>query len=224
MLGLCVVCGRQRTSERKLCTECSERQRLRYAKARESGLCYCGKPRSTGKTRCNSCLSANHASAAKCRARKLASGKCGCGAQSRPNRQTCVKCAERTKSYSDRRVKSGLCKCGRAAPVNGKSLCQICRDHKSNMVRQRREQAIKGYGGVCVSCGESDCNVLQLDHVNNDGSTHRSEVGASSMYKWAIQNGYPDRLQLLCGNCHLAKTRTGSCAYRVAKESSQSEH
>ena len=34
------------------------------------------------------------------------------------------------------------------------------------------------------------------------------------MMKWATRNGYPDTLQLLCANCHAAKTITGDCSYR----------
>ena len=70
---------------------------------------------------------------------------------------------------------------------------------------------------MCRNCGETDTNVLQLDHVNNDGVRHRQQRGVCSgagMMKWATRNGYPDTLQLLCANCHAAKTITGDCSYR----------
>jgi hypothetical protein len=59
-------------------------------------------------------------------------------------------------------------------------------------------------------------NVLELDHVNNDGNAHRRELGGSGerIFKWAIKNGFPPTLQILCANCHKVKTRTGDCSYR----------
>lgn len=80
---------------------------------------------------------------------------------------------------------------------------------------KRREKLIKGYGGRCANCHETEPNFLELDHVNNDGAAHRRELGGKQgVDRWAIKNGFPDRLQLLCANCHEAKTRTGDCTYR----------
>jgi hypothetical protein len=58
---------------------------------------------------------------------------------------------------------------------------------------------------------------LQLDHINNDGAAHRKILskktgrGGTSLYTWAYRNGFPDILQLLCANCHQAKTTSGGC-------------
>jgi len=75
-----------------------------------------------------------------------------------------------------------------------------------------RAQVYAAYGGQCVCCGERNEKFLSLDHVNNDGKRHRSELGftgGASLYRWAIRNGYPKTLQLLCFNCNMGKARNG---------------
>lgn len=75
--------------------------------------------------------------------------------------------------------------------------------------RQRRNLRLKiiaAYGGACGHCRESNPYFLELDHVNNDGAEHRrSDSSAKSLWTWALKNGFPDRLQLLCSNCNMAK-------------------
>lgn len=86
---------------------------------------------------------------------------------------------------------------------------RIWRRNKTNILRK---EAIEAYGGKCVWCGDSREEVLHFDHVNNDGYIHRKQekVGcAADIYIWAKRNGYPDRLQLLCANCHNMKSFYG---------------
>jgi 5-methylcytosine-specific restriction endonuclease McrA len=79
--------------------------------------------------------------------------------------------------------------------------------------RALKLKVIEKYGGKCVLCRESRPIFLTLDHVNNDGAQHRQELGGkcigSYIYTWAAKNGYPDRLQLLCYNCNMAKSTYG---------------
>ncbi len=79
------------------------------------------------------------------------------------------------------------------------------------MYARKRLLVIQHYGGKCVCCGEQESLFLQLDHVNNDGGTHRKEIGHSShrLHLWAIRNNYPDTLQVLCANCNQGKERNG---------------
>jgi hypothetical protein len=76
-----------------------------------------------------------------------------------------------------------------------------------------------GYGGRCACCGEDDPNVLELDHVCGGGNRHRKITGVGHLaYRWVVRNDFPqDLFQLLCGNCHNAKTRTGDCSYRRSR-------
>lgn len=86
----------------------------------------------------------------------------------------------------------------------------------SKKYRERlRKEAVEAYGGKCVCCGESEYKFLELDHVNNDGNIHRqSGLLSVGLYKWLKDNDYPPSLQILCGNCHRAKTSFGTCPHQ----------
>lgn len=81
-----------------------------------------------------------------------------------------------------------------------------------------KRDAMDGYGGHCACCGESEISVLVLDHVNNDGAAHRREIATVSktgvaVYKWAVDNNFPDILQVLCANCNTSKHVNGGVCY-----------
>ena len=80
---------------------------------------------------------------------------------------------------------------------------------------KQRTEAIAAYGGRCACCGESEPAFLTFDHVNDDGSAHRREIGhdGKMICIWAKKNGYPKSLQLLCCNCNNAKAR-GGCPHK----------
>ena len=88
-----------------------------------------------------------------------------------------------------------------------------------------KKQAIDGYGGKCACCGETELSFLVLDHINNGGNRHRKDLfgtkcgGGYRMYAWAIKNGFPDSLQVLCWNCNGSKSiNNGICAHQMGKE------
>jgi hypothetical protein len=71
-------------------------------------------------------------------------------------------------------------------------------------------QIIEAYGGKCSCCGEKSSMFLTIDHKNNDGSKHRSMGLTGRMfYKWIIDSGFPQDLQLLCWNCNCGRQRNG---------------
>lgn len=214
--GRCCCCGKQPHDGKRTCEACLQRNRKQQAERKASGLCYCGRPKAEGRMRCPNCLESIRQAAKRQRKAKFGPGVCYCGKPSRPNRKTCEHCKQRGVESRARRAAAGLCICGKHPVVEGKRTCQACSDYKAALGREIRERAFQGYGGRCVCCGEDDINTLELDHVNNDGSSHRKELGGAgaSTYAWAIDNGFPDRLQLLCGSCHRAKTRLGDCSYR----------
>lgn len=103
--------------------------------------------------------------------------------------------------------------------------CQKChyaqyRDFYKEKTRiyrvEKRMKALLAYGGKCACCGERREFFLTLDHVNNDGKEHREEIGTSQMWWWLEKNRYPDGFQVLCANCHLAKTKNGACTCQTS--------
>ena len=77
--------------------------------------------------------------------------------------------------------------------------CQACKacsrrimyGVKFNTKRRERNRvdrlaAIQAYGGCCAYCGDTDLDVLEIDHINNDGAKQRKELGASGtpMVAW----------------------------------------
>ena len=98
-------------------------------------------------------------------------------------------------------------------------MCSTClpvhTERNARIYADKRRRCIEAYGKRCVCCGLSKDKYLQLDHVNNDGAQHRRELTGGgrkgSIYVWAVRNGFPPSLQLLCANCHQAKTLHGGC-------------
>lgn len=80
-----------------------------------------------------------------------------------------------------------------------------------------RAAAFIAYGNCCVCCGDTREMFFQLDHINNDGNKHRAMIGGRNVggyktFSWLKRNGYPkDIVQIMCANCHWAKTRLGRC-------------
>lgn len=62
-----------------------------------------------------------------------------------------------------------------------------------------RLEALKLFGDKCLFCGINDIDVLQFDHINNDGKLDRHKA----LSKEALKN--PEKFQLLCANCNLKK-------------------
>lgn len=77
--------------------------------------------------------------------------------------------------------------------------------------KRRRAQVIEHYGGACACCGETFEPFLCVDHVGGDGAAHRKVVKAVALYKWLIDNGFPDGLRILCWNCNSTLHIHGEC-------------
>lgn len=78
------------------------------------------------------------------------------------------------------------------------------------------------FGRVCSCCGETNPFFLTLDHVKNDGASHRreSDFNEQQMYRIARREGYPkDKWQCLCMNCNFAKGHFGICPHAQGVDS-----
>jgi hypothetical protein len=63
------------------------------------------------------------------------------------------------------------------------------------------------YGGPkCARCGETDQDVLQIDHIDGGGRQHLKEIG-QNIYAWLHKQGFPPGYQVLCANCNTKKYR-----------------
>jgi hypothetical protein len=60
------------------------------------------------------------------------------------------------------------------------------------------------YGNQCAYCREDALEYLTMDHINNDGASHRKEIG-TEIFPWLKRNNYPNNFQILCFNCNYVK-------------------
>ena len=78
-----------------------------------------------------------------------------------------------------------------------------------------------GRGGI------DDWRFLSIDHINNDGATHRKDnrFRGPNIYSWLKAHNYPkDRFQVLCYNCNLAKAHCGGiCPHKIIPNSNSRE-
>jgi hypothetical protein len=110
-----------------------------------------------------------------------------------------------------------LCvECGRTESTrwNKNEIGIIC--HACEMVMYRRKVKLEVFTHYCngkpvccvKDCGIDDIDMLALDHTNNDGASHRKEIGVKNgafMYEWAKKNNYPKIFQVMCWNHNIKK-------------------
>jgi len=65
--------------------------------------------------------------------------------------------------------------------------------------RDRRVKSIINLGGKCVICEINDSDVLQFDHINNDGHLYQNKHIINQV------EDNPEKFQLLCANCNTKK-------------------
>jgi hypothetical protein len=87
--------------------------------------------------------------------------------------------------------------------TNRVSYCKWC---SANYSIKRKLKILELLGGKCSNCGISDPDVLELDHINNDGAENRKLGIDKSIYlKIASGKRTIEGLQLLCANCNFEK-------------------
>jgi len=78
----------------------------------------------------------------------------------------------------------------------------------SNKYHENRIKIIEHYTNgemACKHCGCKDLRVLDIDHINDNGATHRKEIGQLNIVWWVVEQNYPDGFQILCKNCNWIK-------------------
>lgn len=127
----------------------------------------------------------------------------------------------------------GLCRiCGKEKPEEGFKICVTCahREYKyqsehpekrrASYQRTKRE-VMDAYGGCCACCGEREPAFLCIDHVNNDGESHRRALnnnGGTAMYTWLKAHGFPPGFRVLCHNCNIGRHINGGVCPHEAKK------
>lgn len=101
----------------------------------------------------------------------------------------------------------------RLSRINGPKMTELYKEAVMNVYTNGEQ--------TCRRCGQGDIDVLCLDHINDDGATHRKENGGKllagmRMYRWITKNDYPPIFQVLCANCNLKKEVTRRRNNRLA--------
>lgn len=104
--------------------------------------------------------------------------------------------------------------------------CKACRlldikKYHRNANQRLKSSVIAHYSNStnkCACCGINELVFLCIDHINNDGASHRRSIKKSSgtgTYKWLVHNKFPPGFQVLCFNCNLAKHIVGICPHNT---------
>ena len=117
-----------------------------------------------------------------------------------------------TKWIKDRKAKHICLGCAEPALPN-RLYCHSCANSNRARAQQTRanvrSQVLAHYGNKCSHCGIDDPDVLTIDHIHNNGNTHRLSNGMRvTGYKLAaeiIRASYPNTYQILCFNCNYKK-------------------
>ena len=152
----------------------------------------------------------------------LEDGKCTrCGGEIDTAGMDCSRCRNKSNTLTAvavaRNLAEGKCRCGRPAKKTTR-CCERCAERSRNVLRDLKEQVLQGYEKRCVCCGETAYEFLSVDHKYNDGAADRKRLGrkakSGSLYKTIIKENFPDRYQIMCYNCNMAKGFFGYCPHQ----------
>jgi hypothetical protein len=97
------------------------------------------------------------------------------------------------------------CKCCGNGNIYRSGVCSQCfQIIKRNNYIDLKIEVFEHYGSKCACCEEDTLEYLTIDHINNDGATHRKEIG-TQIFPWLKSNNYPNNFQILCFNCNYVK-------------------
>lgn len=75
----------------------------------------------------------------------------------------------------------------------------------------------------CNCCGENHIEFLQIDHINCGKKRYNNETRCNNfyglkLYRYLINNNFPNGYQVLCANCNFAKGAFGKCPHKLINE------
>lgn len=160
--------------------------------------------------RCGRCLEVEREARRVREAGRRAAGRCRCGAALEGEGSvTCAGCRRRVGAAQRRfrgrvRAAGGCNHCLSVPAEPGASLCEGCRGRQLREGRQLRDRCLVGYGHRCWCCGERRRAFLELDHVSPDWAGQGRGPGerSTTWYRQLIADGFPDGVQVACGNCN----------------------
>lgn len=86
--------------------------------------------------------------------------------------------------------------------------------HDAKYKLRIRMEIFDKYGHSCKCCGIEEYEFLQIDHVKSNGNIERKIMSLAKIYKKVLATNPDDNeYQLLCSNCHYAKSYYGSCPH-----------
>lgn len=98
---------------------------------------------------------------------------------------------------------------------------------RRELERLLKTEIFQQLGNKCYCCSESDALLLTIDHINNDGASHRKSNGKRQRNRYMQllgirDEGIPtDRYRLACWNCNCARHFAGKgdiCPHQDKKE------
>lgn len=207
----------QAATGKKVCQICLDRKKEARARRVAQGVCpsHPNQKLISGTISCEICKTNNKIKAA----RLKSEGRC----PKHPNQpwspgKSCPTCTDYIGSRQIELKARSLCVSCLEPSEAGKTRCRTCLDKLRQRTERIKNEVILAYGGKCACCGEIEQQFLTLDHKNNDGATHRKEIGilrgGAPMWDWAQKNGYPDTLDLMCYNCNCGR-RLGICPHKL---------
>lgn len=88
------------------------------------------------------------------------------------------------------------------------------KSHKYSRIRRNypiRLFILEVLGNICVNCNESDSDVIEIDHINDDGYKFRTSSNKANPPDIGEylkgESEFKSKYQLLCANCNRKKEK-----------------
>jgi hypothetical protein len=109
------------------------------------------------------------------------------------------------------------CNYGRASNLGGACPHKLKKRNKNVYHRKTKAKVFAHYGRQCICCGESNPGFLSIDHMNGCGNELRKVHGnGGRLYRWLINNGFPEGFQTQCLNCNVGRAHNGGICPHVS--------